>query len=91
MIWVVAYDIPDDKRRRKVQKILEGFGRSVQYSVFECDLNPDKLARLERRLRLVIADGEDNIRLYPLNKADLKRVRLLGCATLELPNKHRII
>jgi CRISPR-associated protein Cas2 len=47
---VVSYDISDDKRRRKVAKIMEGYGYRVQYSVFECELEPKKLSQLIRRL-----------------------------------------
>jgi CRISPR-associated protein Cas2 len=32
MFWIVSYDIPNDKRRSKVAKILEGHGRRAQYS-----------------------------------------------------------
>lgn len=83
MFWVISYDIPDDKRRRKVAKLLEGYGRRAQYSVFECDLNADKTARLERRLKRLINEEEDDIRFYPLNKRDLSRVRMLGRAQLQ--------
>ena len=43
MRTLVSYDISDDKRRRKVCKILEGYGYRVQYSVFECDLDDKKI------------------------------------------------
>ena len=33
---VIAYDIPEDKRRTKVAKALEGYGERMQYSLFEC-------------------------------------------------------
>jgi CRISPR-associated protein Cas2 len=36
--YVIAYDIPDDKRRTKVHKILLGYGKWTQYSLFECFL-----------------------------------------------------
>lgn len=36
--YVIAYDIPDDKRRTKVHKLLSGFGKWTQYSLFECFL-----------------------------------------------------
>ncbi len=91
MFWVICYDISDDKRRRKVQKTLEGFGRRVQYSVFECEIDLKRLERLERKLNLVINDDEDNIRIYPLNQADLKRIRLLGCAVMERVKGHYTI
>jgi CRISPR-associated protein Cas2 len=32
MLVVVTYDVPDDKRRLKLAKLLEGYGRRVQYS-----------------------------------------------------------
>ncbi|MGY4610889.1 CRISPR-associated endonuclease Cas2 [Thermostichus sp. MS-CIW-38] len=37
-LYVITYDIPDNKRRKKVSDLLEGYGRRVQYSVFECRL-----------------------------------------------------
>lgn len=83
MFWVVSYDIADDKRRRKVSDLLEGYGRRAQYSVFECEIDDDQRDTLERRLKKIIDEGEDDVRFYPMNRADLKRVRLLGRATLE--------
>lgn len=82
MYWIISYDVVDDRRRRKVARILEGHGRRAQYSVFECELSPDKITRLERLLKSEIDPAEDDIRFYPLNRADLKRVRLLGRAEL---------
>jgi CRISPR-associated protein Cas2 len=82
MYWIVSYDIPNDKRRSKVAKILEGYGRRAQYSVFECEISPEQCDRLELALKREIDPDEDDIRFYPLNRADLKRVRLLGHADL---------
>jgi CRISPR-associated protein Cas2 len=39
MIHLISYDIEDDRERLQVSKVLEGFGRRVQKSVFECPLN----------------------------------------------------
>ncbi|MCK6581270.1 MAG: CRISPR-associated endonuclease Cas2 [Anaerolineae bacterium] len=83
MFWVVSYDIPNDKRRRKVSDILEGYGRRSQYSVFECDIDDAKRIKLEMRLIQVIDKDEDDVRFYPLNEADMQRVRLLGKAVME--------
>jgi CRISPR-associated protein Cas2 len=82
MFWIVSYDIPNDKRRSKVAKILEGYGRRAQYSVFECEIDDEKREKLERALQREIDAEEDDIRFYPMNRADLKRVRLLGRAEL---------
>lgn len=82
MFWIVSYDIPNDKRRNKVAKILTGYGRRAQYSVFECEINDEQRDKLERALKREIDAEEDDIRFYPMNRADLKRVRLLGRAEL---------
>jgi len=83
VFWVVCYDIANDRRRYRVMKALEGFGRHVQESVFECELNETRLLRLEGLLQRLINEQEDNVRFYPLNEADLKKVRMLGTATLQ--------
>ncbi len=80
--WVVCYDVTDDKRRGRVLKTLEGFGRRVQYSVFECELTDTRLEQLTRRLLLTIDPDEDTVRMYPLTEAELKRMRPLGTAKL---------
>lgn len=90
-MWIVCYDIPNDKRRTKVMKLLEGFGRRAQYSVFECDIDLTKADQLENRLRALIDEEEDDVRFYPLNKADLKRVRLVGKAELNESASHYIV
>ncbi|NET61636.1 MAG: CRISPR-associated endonuclease Cas2 [Symploca sp. SIO2E6] len=46
LLYVVAYDIPDDKRCKKVSDLLEGYGKRVQYSVFECVLSQAKYEEL---------------------------------------------
>ena len=48
--FVVVYDISDDNERRKVDKVLKGFGFRVQKSVFECKLDSKTRDRLIRRL-----------------------------------------
>jgi CRISPR-associated protein Cas2 len=47
-VFLVSYDIPDDKRRNRVFKLLTGWGDHVQYSVFCCQLNPRECHQLER-------------------------------------------
>lgn len=77
---VVSYDIPSNRRRYKVMKTLEGFGARVQYSVFECRLKPREIDDLRRRLKNLIADQEDSIRIYFLGAEDVKRIERLGDA-----------
>jgi CRISPR-associated protein Cas2 len=62
-LWVIAYDTPSAKRRRKLAKLLEGYGEPLQWSVFECRLQPHQLRRLREELNR-IATGEDSVRLW---------------------------
>jgi CRISPR-associated protein Cas2 len=49
-LYVIAYDISDDRERRQADQILQGFGFRRQKSVFECRLSRGHLARLQREL-----------------------------------------
>lgn len=48
--YLICYDIEDDHERNTVSKVLEGFGRRVQKSVFECPLTRGRKHQLEKRL-----------------------------------------
>lgn len=65
MFLVVAYDVPDDRRRNRLAKELENWGARVQASVFECDLDEARTAALIDRLRQIAKD-EDDLRVYRL-------------------------
>jgi CRISPR-associated protein Cas2 len=65
--WMVAYDIEDDRIRRKVHHTLKNYGTPVQYSVFECRLNQSRLNELRSKLLDLIAP-QDTLRWYPLCK-----------------------
>ena len=76
--WVVAYDSPCDKRRRKLATLLEGYGVRVQHSVFECQLRPATVAQLRQRLERLINPTLDRVRLWPLSARCCARIVNLG-------------
>jgi len=78
MFVIVSYDISDDRRRTKVARTLEDFGRRVQYSVFECELDAAALKRLGDRLGRIVARKEDSVRFYFLCEACRAKARVLG-------------
>jgi len=53
---LISYDIEDDRERLQVSKVLEGFGRRVQKSVFECPLSKGRKHELEKRLEKLALD-----------------------------------
>ena len=62
---LVAYDIRDGKRLRKVAKILEGFGFRTQYSIFRCRLSPRMRAELVWKLDKILLK-EDALLVLPM-------------------------
>ena len=57
--FLVSYDIPDDRRRARVFKLLRGWGERVQFSVFCCQLNPRERLRLIDELKSRTNNDED--------------------------------
>lgn len=45
-LYLVAYDIADPKRWRRVFSVMEGFGEWLQLSVFQCRLSVQRHAEL---------------------------------------------
>jgi len=82
MFVVVSYDIPDDKRRKKVMDTLENFGAHVQYSVFECELKAEHYKRMRERLNHLIVSKEDNVRFYFLDEDAVKKIEVVGIKPL---------
>ena len=78
MFVVVAYDIPDNRRRTKVMRLLEGYGRHVQESVFECDVEPKDYRQMSQRLQRLINLRADNVRFYHLCPPDIGRIETYG-------------
>ena len=77
-LYIVSYDIPDDRRRARIHSALTSFGTWVQYSVFECFLNRKQRILLESRLLKEIHQREDTIRIYGLCGTCLPKVEVLG-------------
>jgi CRISPR-associated protein Cas2 len=82
MFYVVAYDIPDDRRRNKLFKVMKGFGIHTQFSVFECTLDDKEFIRMVRKIESVIDKKEDDIKIYPLCNNCLNKVESHGKAVL---------
>lgn len=77
-LWVIAYDSPSNKRRRKLARLLEGHGVRVQWSVFECRLRPEEISLLKQRLGRLIQADIDSVRLWPLPATSCARIVHLG-------------
>lgn len=78
MLIVVAYDIADPKRLKKVADCCKDFGVRVQYSIFECRMEMPVFERFWARLCEIIHSTEDRIVAYPIHGAARKHIRTLG-------------
>lgn len=78
-MYVISYDISEDKRRNKVAKLLEGYGHRVQYSVFECHINEKKLKMLYAALMDLTCDMEEgSVCIYRVCASCEKKRLIIG-------------
>lgn len=79
-LYIVAYDISDSKRWRRIFKIMNGYGEWLQLSVFQCRLSPQRHAEMIQLLDGIIHHDDDHIVVMDLGPADTvePRVTSLG-------------
>ena len=75
--YLVCYDVSDDKRLRQVFKTCSNFGDHLQFSVFECDLNPAERIELETALSQIINHDEDQVLFVALGPAEGRGDRVI--------------
>ena len=73
---LVVYDISNDRRRTKLHNTLLNHGTPVQYSVFECLLDAEELARMKKATLKVIKPKEDRVRYYYLCQGCVARTEV---------------
>ncbi len=71
---LIVYDISNDKRRTKLHNVLLDYGTPVQYSVFECHLDPKNLPKMKKAITRVVRKRKDNVRYYFLCADCEKRI-----------------
>jgi len=79
-LYIVTYDISDQKRWRKVFKLMQGYGEWLQLSVFQCRLSQRRQAELIATLDELIHHDDDHILLMDIGPADtvVPKVTSLG-------------
>ncbi|WP_462326089.1 CRISPR-associated endonuclease Cas2 [Desulfoplanes sp.] len=82
-IYIVSYDICEDKRLRRVYKLMRGFGDRIQYSVFLCELSGIEKVDLQARLSDILKNDEDQVLFIPLGPPNGQHVR--GIKSIGLP------
>ena len=87
--YVFAYDISDNKERRKVERILKGYGFRRQFSVFICRLTRGDKGRLLKQLQdLTLKSGF----VMMLRIASNSHVETIGtCSSPDLDSDYAFI
>ncbi len=83
MMVLVSYDVSTQdasgrRRLRRIAKLCENYGQRVQFSVFECLVDPAQWTCLRARLISEMEEEEDSLRFYFLGKNWKRRVEHIG-------------
>jgi CRISPR-associated protein Cas2 len=66
--FLVAYDIGNDRQRRRLARLLQSYGERMQKSVFLCDLDMPTLQRLKVDLERTAIGESDQLKLLPVRE-----------------------
>lgn len=83
MMVLITYDVSTEsdggkRRLRRVARACRDWGQRVQYSVFECSLEPAQWVKLRARLLKEIDPKQDSLRFYQLGSNWKRRVEHVG-------------
>lgn len=93
-VYLVSYDVCDAKRLRLTYRKLCGFGISLQYSVFRCELSPVQLQTLKEQLWDILNLAQDRVMVVDLGPVGARGdecVEFWGTNRMELPSRSAVI
>lgn len=80
-MYLISYDIEDDTKRTKISELLKDYGTRVQYSVFEVDVDKEKLCDIKKRLIKIFENNlknNDRLRVYDMCLKCIKNREIHG-------------
>lgn len=85
---LVSYDVKTDntagqRRLRRISKACLNYGQRVQYSVFECNVDPAQWTALRNTLINEMDKGKDSLRFYFLGSNWRRRIEHVGAKEIE--------
>ena len=79
-LYIVTYDIADDKRWRAIFKLMHGYGEWLQLSVFQCRLTRMRHVELMQGLANEMSMTDDHVMVIDIGPVEAvkPRVQSLG-------------
>ncbi len=77
-LYIVAYDIADPKRWRRVFRLMHGYGEWLQLSIFQCRLSRRRHAELLALLDGIIHHEHDHVITLDIGVAEAVRPRVVS-------------
>jgi CRISPR-associated protein Cas2 len=92
-LYIVAYDIADQKRWRAIFKVMKGYGEWLQLSVFQCRLSDRRHAEMQALLDQLIHHEADHIVILDMGRADVvtPKVTSLGKSAFKAVERRAIV
>ncbi len=69
-LFIVTYDISEPKRWRQVFRLMKGYGKWLQLSVFQCRLSAKRHAEMVQLLDGAIAPQSDRVLVVDVGPAE---------------------
>ncbi len=83
-MYLISYDLSNDRLRQKVAKEMENYGKRVQYSVFECRISEKQLRTLYQKLAVIMQEEkEGSVRIYTICGNCEAKIQIIGVNQIE--------
>lgn len=93
-VFLVCYDVADDKRLRQTYKKMRAFGDPLQYSVFRCELSPVERQLMKDALWEILNWEHDRVMLIDLGPTGARGdacIEFWGEPRCQIPQRAAVI
>ncbi|MDY0170276.1 MAG: CRISPR-associated endonuclease Cas2 [Thermoguttaceae bacterium] len=93
-VYLVCYDVADDKRLRRTYKTMCGYGDPVQYSIFRCELSAVERQLLKEALWDILNWSYDRVMLIDLGPSGGRGdecIEFWGEPRIDLPSRGAVV
>jgi CRISPR-associated protein Cas2 len=93
-VYLVCYDVADDKRLRKTYKTMCGFGDPLQYSTFRCELSAVERQSMKEALWELLNWDQDRVMLVDLGPVGARGdecIEFWGTPRVDVPDRRAVV